>query len=150
VADTPPLPRSLHGGAFRRILVGFDASPEAQRALRAAVALAEEVRGDVCVLVVVRPPAHVETPSEAARSTAAQEEQLSRGLATVRRPTGRVISKRVVYADDPAAALAEHAEAHGFDIVVVGSHGQDYATHRGIGHSLEALLRRHPCPVLVV
>jgi nucleotide-binding universal stress UspA family protein len=23
-------------------------------------------------------------------------------------------------------------------------------THRGIGHSLEALLRSHPCPVLVV
>jgi nucleotide-binding universal stress UspA family protein len=139
-----------HGGAFRRILVGFDGSREAQEALRAAVALGDELRGEVRVLLVVRPPAHVETPEELASAAAAERDNLSRGLAPYRRATGRDVDRRVVFADDPARALSDHAEEHGFDIVVVGCHGRDHATHRGIGASVEALLRRHPCPVLVV
>lgn len=140
----------VHGGAFRRILVGFDGSREAQEALRAAVALADELRGEVRVLLVVRPPSHVETPGELAAAAAAERDSLSRGLSELRHATGRGVDRRVVHADDPARALADHAEEHGFDLLVVGCHGRDHATHRGIGGSVEALLRRHPCPVLVV
>ena len=91
------------GGMFRRVLVGFDGSAEAQRALRVALALATDLQGEAHVLLVVRPPAHAETPEE-----------------------------------------------HGFDLVVVGDHGREQTTHRGIGQSVQALLRNHPCPVLVV
>ena len=139
-----------HGGAFRRILVGYDGSAGAQDALRAAIALAEEVRGDLRVLVVVRPPAHAETPEEAAEATAAERENLTRGLAAPGQGTGREIDRRVVLADDPGRALAAHADEHGFDIVVVGGHGREQATHRGMGQTLAVLLRRSPCPLLVV
>lgn len=138
------------GGAFRRILVGFDGSPSARDALRAGIALAEEVRGDLRVLVVVRPPAHAETPEEAAEATDAARENLSQGLDAQGRPTGREIDRRVVIAADPGRALAQHADEHGFDIVVVGGHGREQPTHRGMGQSLEVLLRERACPVLVV
>jgi nucleotide-binding universal stress UspA family protein len=144
-----------HGGgrgrAFRRILVGFDGSPEAQEALRAALALSDEVDGDVCALLVVRPPVHVETPEERAAAAAAERDNLSQGLSSILGP-GELgnLHTRVVFADDPARALAAHAEEHGFDMVVVGIHGREHTTHRGIGHSLGVLLERHPCPVLVV
>jgi nucleotide-binding universal stress UspA family protein len=46
--------------------------------------------------------------------------------------------------------VTRYVEEHGFDLVVVGSHGREQMTHRGIGHSLEAILKRQPCPVLVV
>jgi len=137
---------------FRRVLVGFDGSTEAQRALRVAIALAADLRGEAHVLLVVRPPAHAETPEERTRAAEAEKENLSRGLAGVRNQTQHrsEVSTEVVYADKPADALAAYAEEHGFDLVVVGGHGREQMTHRGIGQSVEALLRNHPCPVLVV
>jgi nucleotide-binding universal stress UspA family protein len=139
------------GRAFRRILVGYDGSREAQDALRAAVALGDEVDGDVRVLLVLRPRAHAETPEELARAASAERDNLSQGLeALLEGRKGRLPDTRVVVAEDPAHALASHAEEHGFDLVVVGCHGRDQLTHRGIGQSLEGLLRHHPCPVLVV
>lgn len=140
------------GGMFRRVLVGFDGSTDAQRALRVAIALAADLQGEAHVLLVVRPPAHAETPEERTRAAEAETENLSRGLAGVQNQTQHrsEVSTEVVYADDPAHALAAYAEEHGFDLVVVGGHGREQMTHRGIGQSVEALLRHHPCPVLVV
>ena len=64
-----PSQRGGPGGVFRRILVGFDGSKEAQHALRVAAALAADLNGEVRVLMVVRPSAHAETPAELARAT---------------------------------------------------------------------------------
>jgi nucleotide-binding universal stress UspA family protein len=140
------------GGMFRRVLVGFDGSKEAQRALRVAIALAADLQGEAHVLLVVRPPAHAETPEERGRAAQAEKENLSRGLAGAQKQTQHhsEVSAEVIYADEPAQALAAYAEEHAFDLVVVGDHGREQMTHRGIGQSVEALLRHHPCPVLVV
>ncbi len=140
------------GGVFRRVLVGYDGSPEAQHALRAAIALAADLQGESHVLLVVRPPAHAETPEERAQAAEAERENLSRGLSRAQNQTQRRldVSTHVVYADDPAQAIADYAEEHGFDLVVVGGHGREQMTHGGIGQSVQALLRHHPCPVLVV
>lgn len=139
-------------GVFRRILVGFDGSGEARHALRVATALASDLGGQAHVLLVVRPPAHVETEEEGRRATAAERDNLSRGLveAQQRSPHRAALMTEVVLADDPALAIASYAEEHGFDLVVVGTHGREHTTHRGLGRSVEALLRHHPCPVLVV
>ena len=139
-------------GIFRRILVGFDGSAEARHALRVATALASELGGQAHVLLVVRPPAHAETEEEERRATEAERDNLSRGLAEAghRASPGATVMTEVVLADDPAVALASYAEEHGFDLVVVGTHGREQTTHRGLGRSVEALLRHHPCPVLVV
>jgi nucleotide-binding universal stress UspA family protein len=147
-----PLPGSSQGGVFRRILVGYDGSKEAQHALRIALALAADLHGEVQVLAVVRPPAHAETPEELARAAEAERENLSRGFADLGSQArhGSEPQSHVVFADDPARAIAEHVADHGFDLVVVGDHGREQITHRGIGRSVEALLRHHPCPVLVV
>lgn len=150
MANTFPVGEPAHAGAFRRILVGFDASDEAYDALRTAVALAGDLRGEAHVLLVVRPPAHSETEEERARAARAERENLSIGLAQFHTPEEVSISTEVVYAEDPGKALAAYAAEHGFDIVVVGGHGREQVMHRGIGQSLEALLRNHPCPVLVV
>ncbi|MHB8245994.1 MAG: universal stress protein [Acidimicrobiales bacterium] len=149
---TEPGPEPGPGGMIRRILVGYDGSSEAQHALQVAVALAADLNGDAHVLLVVRPPAHAETPEERTEAAEAEKLNLSRGLSSVQNQTQHrsEVSIEVVYADDPASAIATYAERHGFDLVVVGGHGREQMTHRGIGHSLEALLRHHPCPVMVV
>ncbi|MDA8118054.1 MAG: universal stress protein [Actinomycetota bacterium] len=150
MANTAPSGVPPHTGAFRRILVGFDGSDAAHDALRAAIALAADLRGEAHVLLVVRPPAHSETDEEALRATEAERENLSQGLAQVPVPERVEVSTEVLHADDPGGAIAAYAAEHGFDIVVVGGHGREQAMHRGIGQSLEGLLRHHTCPVLVV
>jgi nucleotide-binding universal stress UspA family protein len=150
-----PEEQSTHGvagGMFRRILVGFDGSEEAQRALRVALALAADLNGEVQVLLVIRPSAHTETPEERASATEAERENLSLGLADVKAQTQGSwdLTTHTVVADNPAKAIGEHAAMHGFDLVVVGGHGRERVTHGGIGRSVEELLRQHPCPVLVV
>ena len=143
---------SVAGGVFRRILVGYDGSTGAQHALQLASALAADLRGDTHVLLVVRPGAHAETTEEREEALAAERANLSKGLSSLRTQSQHTwgITTEAIYADDPAEAIANYAEEHGFDLVVVGGHGREQSTHRGIGRSLEALLRRHPCPVLVV
>ena len=148
---TPDAP-SAGGGVFRRILVGYDGSAEAQHALRVGSALAADLHGETHVLLVVRPGAHAETPEERERALTAEHTNLSKGLSSLQTQTQRSwdVTTGAVYADDPAQAIAAYAEEHGFDLVVVGGHGREQSTHRGLGRSLEALLRHHPCPVLVV
>ncbi len=140
------------GGTFRHILVGFDGSSDANRALRVAVALAGDLAGDVRVLTVVRLPAHAETKEERDRATEAEKENLSRGLSLIwdKNELRCEVSTDVLYADDPASSIANYAEERGFDLLVVGGHGREQIAHRGIGRSLDALLRRRGCPVLVV
>lgn len=140
------------GAVFRRVLVGYDGSGDAQRALQVAISLAGDLGCDPLVLLVVRPPAHAETAEEQARAAQAEQENLSRGLEGIQDQTLRhvEISTVVLHAENPAAAIAGYAEEHGFDLIVVGGHGREHMTHRGIGHSLESLLRHHPCPLVVV
>jgi nucleotide-binding universal stress UspA family protein len=149
--DPGPADRA-RGGVFRRILVGYDGSMQARQALRIGIALAADVQGEAQVLLVVRPPAHVETPHELEKAAQAERENLSQGLRQIWGQMEQALDvvTHVVFDDDPAKAMAAYVEEHGFDLVVVGSHGREQTTHRGAGHSLEALLRRHPCPILVV
>lgn len=140
------------GGVFRRILVGYDGSVEAQHALHVGSALAADLGGETHVLLVIRPGTHVETDEERERALAAERENLSHGLSSLHGQSQHSwdVTAEAVYADDPAQAIATYAEQHGFDLVVVGGHGREQSTHRGLGRSLESLLRHHPCPVLVV
>jgi nucleotide-binding universal stress UspA family protein len=140
------------GGVFRRILVGYDGSNEAQHALGVATALAGDLRGETHVLLVVRPGAHAETDEERDRALEAERTNLAKGLGSLEAhsPHSWGLTTEALYADDPAQAIAAYAREHGFDLVVVGGHGREQSLHRGIGRSLEALLRLNPCPVLVV
>jgi len=140
------------GGAFRHILVAFDGSSDAARALRLAVDLAVDLDGFVQVLLIVRPPPHVETAEQLAEAEAAERDNLSRGLtggSSQAHGTWEVTTY-VAFADDPAEAIAEHATEHGVDLVVMGGHGREQTTHGGIGHVLHRVLTDMPCPVLVV
>jgi nucleotide-binding universal stress UspA family protein len=140
------------GGVFRRLLVGFDGSREARYALRIARSLAADLGGEVHVLSVVTPRAHAETTEERMATLEEERRRVAETL-SAQQPVNtwdRPPITHVVCDDDPAEAIAAFAIQHGFDLVVVGTHGSDQIMHRGVGRSLEALIRSHPCPLLVV
>lgn len=140
------------GGSFRRILVGSDGSRAAERALECALSLAGALDGVIQVLLVVAPPAHAETADELALAAQEQRALLAEQLGPIRALVSASVpvNSDVVFSDGPGKALADYAREHAFDIIVVGGHGAEQASHLGAGRSVGALLRDHPCPVLVV
>jgi len=139
-------------GVFRRLLVGFDGSNEARYALRVARSLAADIGGEVHVLYVLSLPAHAET-SEAGLATLDEEQSRLAETLRTEEPVNardRAPMSHVIQRDNPAEALSQFATEHGFDLIVVGTHGRDQVMHRGVGRSLETLIHLHPCPVLVV
>jgi universal stress protein A len=51
---------------------------------------------------------------------------------------------------EPAAAILDAAEAGGFDLVVVATHGRTGIAHMLLGSVAERVVRRCPTPVLTV
>jgi nucleotide-binding universal stress UspA family protein len=55
-----------------------------------------------------------------------------------------------VYVGTPAATIVKFAEDHPIDLIVMGTHGRTGLEHLMLGSVAEKVVRRAPCPVLVV
>jgi nucleotide-binding universal stress UspA family protein len=137
---------------FRRILVGFDGSTNSLVALRAALQMAATASGEATVLIVIPDP-HGETEEDRIASFEADARPLQtmaqRELDT-RPKSEAVVTLHVVSAGNPARALLAFAESHGYDLLVVGRHGQERATHGGLGRVARELADSAPFPLLLV
>jgi nucleotide-binding universal stress UspA family protein len=132
------------------IVVGFDGSPAAQRALERAAALrGEDGRVVIVTATVSLPPTSVvDEPIAGGPSPAERDALLERAAATLR---SRGIEPALVAADaGPTEALVQAARAHDAALIVVGSTGANYATRVIIGSTAEQIVRQAPCDVLVV
>lgn len=131
------------------IVVGFDGSRAAERALERAAALTSaDGRVVVVTASVPRPPSVIDEPIVGGPSPAERDTLLERAAATLR---SRGIDPALVAADaGPAEALLEAARAHDAALIVVGSRSSDYPTRVIIGSTAENVVRQAPCDVLVV
>ncbi len=136
---------------FRRILVGFDGSRDSRVALRVATGLATSISGEATVLITV-PGTHGETDedrraafeAEARAIRAIAEQELSAA------PSGVTCAVHVVPADHPAQTLADYLVEHGYDLLVVGRHGNERAGHGGLGRVARELADKATCPLLLI
>jgi nucleotide-binding universal stress UspA family protein len=138
---------------FRRILVGWDGSPGAAAALRAAAAIATGDSVHVVALAVLKPAPHTEDPGEGAadfdgrRRFAEQTFTRARqGLAGAQRIR---MTLEVAQSGDAARAVCEYADQHGFDLLVLGRHGTGGVLHPRLGHVAAAAARTSGLPVLL-
>jgi nucleotide-binding universal stress UspA family protein len=132
------------------IVVGFDGSPAAERALDRAAALSgEDGRVVVVTASVSLPPTSiVDDPIAGGPSPQERDALLERAAATLR---SRAIEPALVAADSgPTEALVAAARANDASLIVVGSTGSDYATRVIVGSTAETIVRQAPCDVLVV
>jgi nucleotide-binding universal stress UspA family protein len=116
-------------GPFRRVLVGWDGSPDSVEALSVAAEIAGRDGGHVVALAVLRQEAMPETDDEGdggspaiARLAEARFEQLRRkpSAGTVRLSAHVLVDSR----HSPGHAVCEYAAEHGFDLLVLGRHGE--------------------------
>ena len=136
--------------AMRGIVVGFDGSPAAERALDRAAELAGD-HGRV-VLLSASPQLEsvgvVDEPILDRPSAEQRDAVLDRGAAALRE---RGIEPEIIAADgEPADALVQAARDTDAHIIVVGSTGSGYVARAILGSTAENVVRRAPCDVLVV
>ena len=118
------------------ILVGVDGSAEARAAFDAAVAMFGESLGRVTLLRVVPFDGGIDMD----RTAAAETEREARRVPDLQ-------PRIEVARGDPATVLREHAEAGGYDVLVIGTKG---AGRHLFGSAARDLASASPIPILMV
>jgi nucleotide-binding universal stress UspA family protein len=135
---------------FKSILVAWDGSEHAKRALAEAIDLARTQGARLTLLTVAAPlhawPGYVPPISEADLISAA-EKTLAEGEALV--PDGIPVSGRAV-SGDPGAELLKRAGAADHDLIVMGSRGRGALRSAFLGSVSHFVLNHTTVPVLIV
>lgn len=138
---------------WKKLLCGIDFTDPSRRALDEAARLADALDAALTLVHVFEPPATSgRDPFVAApgvwEPTLAELEARLRGWAKEASPTRPVgLELRTGAAADELTALAAEGA---FDAIVVGTHGRAGLSHMMIGSVAEHVIRRAPCPVVVV
>lgn len=137
---------------FQRVLVGWDGSQPAKRALDVAVDLARRYDAEIVAVSIAHSPAHAETEADRIESVDAARAYLVESFANVSDRAHRVgveLEHVLIEGDHPADDLIAYAHEHGFDLVVVGHHRR--RAGRFVVHGLtKRLVDVCDVPVLVV
>jgi len=139
---------------FRRVLVGWDASPDSVTALKVAAAVAGSAHGEVVALAVLRAPPpqeawrdHEGEVSAGIRHVCAAFESARASLAAI---SGAQVRLHAAEGRHVARSLCAYATEHAFDLLVLGRHGYEGILHPKLGHVAHAVARASRVPVLLV
>jgi nucleotide-binding universal stress UspA family protein len=138
---------------FHKIMVAYDDSPEAGRALRLSIELAKALRAELSLVTVLEPlPSYysfamsavpavhwTETEEKRARYSALQAEARQQAKAA-----GLVIDAELISGDE-VGTIIDCTKRHHSDLLVLGmrKHGWLMA-----GHTAKDLTKRAPCALL--
>ena len=148
VVVAPPEPAETAPTA-RRVLVGYDATEEAEHALLFGARLAHVLDVPLALVCIAEPPQAVPDipgPLEHARTRVLDRRRAEQGRAA--RTAAKPLGADVMEADgDPSHQLVEAAGPH--DVLVVGS--RDYGPVGAVllGSVAARVMARAPCPVVV-
>lgn len=141
-------------GPFRRVLVGFDGSPDAAEALGVAAAVAARDGGHVVALCVVPRalPAEGDGEDDAGAGLRARAEALFGDIARGQGQGSLVrTSVQVIHSEaSPDKVVTDYAEEHGFDILVLGRHGDGARRKSRLGRVAHHAAQECMVPVLLL
>ncbi|ATL29342.1 Universal stress protein UspA-related nucleotide-binding proteins [Streptomyces formicae] len=135
------------------MVVAFDDSPGARRALERAVELAHPEDAEVIVVAVeAHLPHYGATVGEVTEELEVEERDCHRWLAAAEAYAAEhgITVAGEVRAGHPAQELVRAAEEHEADLIVVGHSGHSSVWGRFLGATAEKISRHAPCSVLIV
>jgi len=136
---------------MRKILLGYDGSPSAERAYSFAVELANRFGAELHVVAVVRPP---EFGDEVETEAMIEHSQRHYGhvLAALKPRLAQDANgaQATLAVGHPAEQLVRYAEQHGIDHIVVGHRGRTAFDRWLIGSVARQTIAHAPCAVTVV
>jgi nucleotide-binding universal stress UspA family protein len=131
----------------KRILAPTDFSDLSVKGVRYACQLAQEMGATLIIVNVVRLD---ESGAIDKRELEEHKHQLD-GLVTKLADVGSGLKiHKFVETGEPSAAIADRAESEHLDLIVTCTHGRGGISRFLIGSVTDKLVRRSPCPVLVV
>ena len=143
------------GVRFSRILVPVDFSAQSDAALEDAIDLARRLDGKIVLLHVLSVPAFAfpdasipmpaQTVVEIQNASRTQLLQLEERV----RKAGVGVSTRLLEGA-PFVEIVRAARSEQADLIVMGTHGRSGLRHALLGSVAEKVVRKAPCPVLVV
>ncbi|TJZ93668.1 universal stress protein [Actinacidiphila oryziradicis] len=138
---------------FSRIVVAYDDSPQARRALERAIGLARN-HGTQLITVVVEahPPHHAATMGEVEEEMVVEEQAFRPWLAAARAFADEYsVQVTVEIRAGPAAQeLVRAAEKVHADLIVLARRGRRVPWVPHLRSTAQQVSRRAPCPVLIV
>ncbi len=148
---TPPSAGNLY------LVVGYDGSPPASRALDAAVSLLQGRAGRIDVVYVAHLPGiDMMSPGAVAEMESGFDE-IEQDLRTAAAERLRDLKegwgferRQGIIADELIAAAKDLRDAHPGDRVVIVAGSSSHAAHRLVGSVAVSLARHSPVPVVIV
>ena len=141
---------------MKTILAPVDFSSATPRVIAEAVALARPLNSRLVLLHVTLPPFVASDDVGAAETivelTKFAEKAAGKELARLKEMLCHdgVAVETVRLTGAPALAIAEQAQTLGADYIVIGSHGHTAFYDLFIGSTTSAVLKKSPCPVVIV
>ncbi|NTW49519.1 MAG: universal stress protein [Chlorobiales bacterium] len=138
---------------IKKILCTTDFSDASKNALRYANEFARSMDATVIILHIVEPrPIATDMsvayiPIETDLEKAAEDDLAQ--LVIDEKYKG-VTAKRLVLIGEPAEMILQQAKALDVDLIILGSHGRTGLTRLLMGSVAEAVVRKAPCPVLII
>ena len=139
------------------LVVGYDGSPPASRALDAAVRLLHDRPGSIEVVYVAHVPSIDMLSPGAVAEMEMTFDEIARDLHVTAREQLRGLEERWGFerregliADELIAAAEGIRDAHVGDSVVIVVGSSSHAMHRAVGSVAVSLARRSPVPIVVV
>ena len=141
---------------IERILLTTDFSETSKRAFAPAVMLARKFGAAILLTYVEEdrlPPLVVEYMAVGVDEILGQQmdratERLGESVAELAGEVERV--EPLVAMGTPSVEIVRLAEEHDVDLIVIATHGRGFISHAILGSTAERVLRRAPCPVLIV
>jgi nucleotide-binding universal stress UspA family protein len=140
-----------HDAHFRRMLIGYDGSPQSEKAVEIAFSLAQCIDSTVLVLAVARPP----EPATSVELEAVLDDAKEHYQAGFKRilEKARVHNLHVetdMAVGHPGEQIIHRAEKDGIDLIILGRRGRSMIARMMLGSVSERVLRYAHCPVMVV
>jgi nucleotide-binding universal stress UspA family protein len=140
-----------HNAHFQHMLVGYDGSPQSEKAVEVALSLAECIDSTVLIFAVARPPeppTSVELQAVLDDAREHYEEGFKRILEKARLHDLDVKTDMAV--GHPGEQIIHRAEIDKIDLIIVGRRGTSLFQKLILGSVSERVLRYAHCPVMVV
>ncbi len=140
---------------LKRILVPVDFSDNSKKALRYAIPLAAQFKASIAVMYVVEPAvfpsdfgfgqmSFPDVEKEMYEKARQELKQLIEDLKS------KVSLKAEVKAGIPFVEVTSYAAQENIDLIILATHGRTGVEHILFGSTAEKIIRKAPCPVLVV
>ncbi len=141
---------------IQRILVPIDFSEHSKNALKYAIPFAQKFKASIDLIYVVEPTIY---PADFSFGQIGfpniEEEMRTRGSAELenlitKEVAGKVISRKIVRTGKPFYEINQYALEENISLIIIATHGHTGMEQILFGSTAEKVVRKAPCPVLVV